>query len=85
MNDKLEEKVPLPENLENQKYQEFQVVMREEDRVMAEIDKVFASAPDRTEAEKIILEKWAPLMDMAMKKSGESLKAWLDEIREPAE
>lgn len=79
------EKGPTPENLEDQKHQELQAAMDEEDRVMAEIDKVFVSTPDRAEAEKIVLENWAPLMGEAMKKSGEALEAWLDVMREASE
>lgn len=79
------EKGPSPENLEDQKHRELQAAMDEEDRVMAEIDKVLASTPDRAEAEKIVLEKWAPLMDEAMKKSSEALKMWLDTMRNAGE
>jgi hypothetical protein len=75
------EKGPAPENLEDQEYRELQEAMNEEDRIMREIDNVFASTPDRAEAEKIVLEKLAPLMDEAMKKSGEALKAWLNTMR----
>lgn len=86
MNEQLKrEKGPAPENLDDQKYRELQVTMDEEDRVMEEIDNVLVSTPDRDEAEKIVLEKWAPLMDKAMKKSGEALKAWLDAIKESSE
>lgn len=74
------EKGPAPENLGDQKYRELQEAMGEEDRVMREIDNVFASTPDRAEAEKIVLEKWALSMDETMKKSGEALKAWLDTL-----
>lgn len=77
-----EEKSPTPESLEDQKHKELQAAMDEEDRIMKEIDGVLASTPDRAEAEKIVLEKWAPLMDEAMKKSGETLKAWLDAMKE---
>lgn len=59
--------------------------MAEEDRVMVEINSVLASTPDRAEAEKIVLRQWAPLMNKAMKKSGEALKAWLDTIRKSSE
>ncbi|MEK7146839.1 MAG: hypothetical protein AAB772_01135 [Patescibacteria group bacterium] len=79
------EKGPASENLEDQKHRELQAAMDEEDRVMAEIDKVLSGTPDRAEAEKIVLEKWAPLMDEAMKKSGEALRAWLDTMREAGE
>mgnify|MGYP001562450790 len=79
------EKGPASENLEDQKYRELQVAHDEEDRVMAEINKVFDGAPDRAEAEKIVVGKWAPLLEQAMKKSGEALKAWLDAVREAGE
>ena len=79
------EKGPTPENLEDQKHRELQAAMDEEYRVMAEIDKVFANTPDRAEAEKIVLEKLALLMDEVMKKSDEALKVWLDTMREAGE
>jgi len=56
-----------PESLEDQKHRELQEAMDEEDRIMGEINKVLADTPDRAEAEKIVLEKWAPLMDEAGK------------------
>ena len=79
------EKGPTPENLEDKKHRELQEAMEEEDRIMQEIDNVLNSTPDRAEAEKIVLEKWAPLMDEAMIKSGEALKSWLDTMREAGE
>ena len=79
------EQYPSPENLEDQKYKELQAVMDEEDRIMKEIDDVLTSTQDRAGAEKIVLEKYAPLMDEAIKKSGEALRAWLDFIRESSE
>ena len=82
---KSKETKPSPENLDDQKHRELNDAMDEEDRVMAEIDKVLSGTPDRAEAEKIVLEKWAPLMDEAMKKSGEALRAWLDTMREARE
>ena len=59
-------------------HKELQEAMDEEDRIMAEIDEVFESTPDRGEAEKIILEKLASLMDEAAKKSSELTKQWLE-------
>ena len=76
------EKNKTPESIEDQKYREFQEAMAEEDRIMQEIDNVLVSTSDRAEAEKIVLEKWASLMDEAMKKSREALKAWLDTMQE---
>ncbi|MFH2097332.1 MAG: hypothetical protein ABII24_02185 [bacterium] len=59
--------------------------MDEEDGIMAEMDKVFESTPDRGEAEKIILEKWAPLMDAAVKKSSELTTQWLEAMKKSQE
>ena len=59
-------------------HKESQEAMDEVDRIMAEMDKIFESTPDRGEAEKIILKKWAPLMDEAVKKSSELTKQWLE-------
>ena len=79
------EKGPAPEKLEDQKHRELQEAMNEEDRIMREIDNVLDTTSDRAEAEKIVLEKWASLMDEAMKKSGEALRTWLDFIKETSE
>jgi hypothetical protein len=66
---------------ESRLYEELQEVMNEEDRIMTEINKVFESTSDRSEAEKIILEKWAPSMDEAFKKSSELINQWLEAMR----
>jgi hypothetical protein len=65
------------ENEETRLYGEVQAATEEVDRILAEIDKVFASTEDRDQAEKIVLEKWAPLMDAASKKVSELTKQWL--------
>ena len=79
------ENIPSSENKnideEARLHKELQEAMDEEDRVMAEMDKVFELTPDRSEAEKIILEKWAPLMDEAVKKSSELTTQWLEAMR----
>jgi len=54
------EKGPAPENLEDQKHRELREAMDKEDDIMRKIDKVLASTPDRSEAEKIVLEELAP-------------------------
>ena len=79
------EKGPAPENLEDQKYKEMRAAEDEVDRIMKEIDNVLTNTPDRAEAEKIVLEKWAPLEDEAMKKSREAFNVWLDAIKESSE
>ena len=76
------EKGPTSENIEDQKYTALQVAMDEEDKIMAEINKVFESTPDRAEAERIVLEKHASQMDEAMKKSKQVLGEWLHAIEE---
>jgi hypothetical protein len=65
------------ENLKKQKYEEFQVAMDEEDRIMKEINNVFTTTPNREEAEKIVLETLAPKMDEAIKKSTQAFDSWL--------
>lgn len=77
------ENMPTPENkgaIEEEAclYKELQEAMDEEDKIMAEMDKVFESTSDRGEVEKIILEKWAPLMDEAVKKSSDLTKQWFE-------
>lgn len=83
------ENISSPENQEVDEEarlrKELQETMNEEDRIMVEIDKVFESTPDRGEAEKIILEKWAPLMDEAVKKSNEFRTQWLEAMNESQE
>lgn len=79
------EKGSTPESLEDQKYRELQEAMDEESDIMRELDYVFTDMPDRAEAKKIVLEKWGPLMDEALKKSSEALKAWLNTMQEAGE
>jgi hypothetical protein len=79
------ERSPVPEDLEVRKYHDLQEAMSEEEHIMQEIDNVFLNTSNRVEAEKIVFEKWAPLMEEAMKKSGEALKTWLDIIYEAGE
>ncbi len=75
-----EEKIQIPENLEDQKYAELKSSMDEEDRIMKEIDGLLNAATNREGAEKTIIEKYAPLMDGAMKKSRQALDEWLGTI-----
>ena len=48
-------------------HEEMNKAIDEETRIFEEIDKVSETTPDQNEAEKIILDKWAPLMDKAKK------------------
>ncbi len=76
-----DKKSSAPENLEDQKHAAFQMAMDEEERIRKEIDNVLTTTSDRKETEKIILQKYAPLMDEAMKKSRQALQEWLDSIQ----
>ena len=64
------------ENLESQKYLELQEAQNEEDRIMDEITIVFSTVLDRKEAEKIVLEKWMPLMNEAREKTAKAMDEW---------
>ena len=64
------------EDLESKKYLELQEAQNEEDNIMDEITIVFSSITDRTEAEKIVLEKWIPLMDKARDKTAKAMSEW---------
>ena len=59
-------------------YKDLLMAEEEERKILAEIDQVLKSTPDRKVAEKIVLEKYAPRMDEAMKNSGEALNRWLN-------
>jgi hypothetical protein len=67
-------------------------IMNEIDRLMGEIDQTFATVPNRLEAEKIVLEKWVPLVDEGYKKlretsqkSQEVWRAWEEASRRSLE
>ncbi len=79
------EKDPAPEKIEEQKYAALQEAINEEESIMKEIDGILASTPNREEAEKIVLEKYASQMDEAMKKSRQALDEWLEVIKEADE
>lgn len=76
------EKGPAPEKIEDQKYTALQAAIDEENRIMKEIDDVFATTQNRAEAEKVVLEKYASQMDEAMKKTRQALDEWFRAIEE---
>jgi len=73
-----EERIQTPESLEDQKYTALQSAAEEVDKIMREIDKVFAATQDRAEAEKIVIEKYVSQMEEAMKNQRQALKEWLN-------
>jgi len=75
------EMIPTREKLDDQEYKEFQEALKEEEKIIKEIDNVFATTSNQEEAEKIVLETIATRMDEAMKKTGVALKVWIDSIK----
>ena len=58
-------------------YEKLRACTKEEDRIITEMTKILTDAPDRIKAEKLVLEKLAPLMDEAMRKASDALQEWL--------
>lgn len=77
------EQAPRPESAEDL-HQKLIAAHEEENQILKEIDGVFAATPDRKEAEKIILEKYASRMDQAVKRYSEATEQWLEAIRREA-
>jgi hypothetical protein len=75
------EMIPTQEKLDDQEYKEFQEALKEEEKIIKEIDNVFATTSNQEEAEKIVLETIATRMDEAMKKTSVALKVWIDSIK----
>ena len=73
-----------PETIESETYKAVKEAQDEVGRILAEMDNVFATTQYRAEAEKIVLEKYAPQMDTAMKKSTQVLDEWLKIMNENA-
>lgn len=74
------EHIPSPENEEATEevrlHKKLQEAINEIDRIIAEINKIFASMPDQNQARKIILEQWMPLMNEAAQKLSELTEQW---------
>lgn len=75
------EKIPTSENSENEKHIAFQSAIEREQKIMEEINDVFAITQDRAEAEKIVLETLAPKMDAVIEESKQALHIWLEAIK----
>jgi len=71
---------PKQESVEDQRYKEFQAALDEQERILKEIGDLFSRTPDRAEAEKIVLEQYAPRLDHALTRSRETLDSWLVSI-----
>lgn len=66
-----------PWALEEGKYLELQAVTKEQDQIMKEIDYIFATAQNRTEAEKYITENICPKFNEVDKRHSKVLREWL--------
>ena len=60
---------------ENQKYKIMQEAMDEEDKIMEEIQNLLETLP-REKAEKIIAEKYTPLLKKISEKTREATDEW---------
>ena len=60
---------------ENKKYKEMQEAMDEEDKIMEEIEKLLTALP-RAEAEKIIAEKYAPILSKISEATHKATDEW---------
>jgi ElaB/YqjD/DUF883 family membrane-anchored ribosome-binding protein len=68
------------DNLMNQsdEYNALREAMNNEDDLMAKVEEIMESTSDKEEAERIIREKYLPLIERAVKRTKETLK----ELRE---
>jgi len=69
-------------NLETLKYEKVKNALDEIDSLMKEINSILSNAPDRVEAEKLLLESHVPLMEEAQKRFVEAWREWFDYIKE---
>jgi len=76
-----EEKNEQLESLEDQKYAALFAAINEEDSIMKDIEVLLEAATNREEAEKVILEKHAPLMDKAIEKSRQAFDEWEEAMK----
>ncbi len=69
------------ESPEDQKYRDFQAAIQEEERIWDEMNKIIGAAPTKEEGQEIALEKYADLMDEALKKSRIAYEEWMNEFK----
>ena len=65
------------DELEDRKFHEWEAAVDEEERLQLKIKEILNTAPDRAEAEKMILQDWAPKLEAASKKAGQLMDEWL--------
>lgn len=66
-------------------YKALRETINEEERIIKEMDTVFEITQDRSEAEKVILEKWAPLMDEVIKRISRLTIEWIEAMKKSNE
>lgn len=62
-------------------YKKYKDADREIEKIQNEIERVFLTEADRQTAEKIILQKWGPIMEDALLKSKIFFSLWLDSMK----
>lgn len=66
-----------PRQFKSDEYNELRQAMDDEDEIMKKVEEILETTPDKEEAERIVKEKYLPLIEQAMKKT----KGALQELR----
>ena len=77
----IEKYVPKQENNNDKNYSAYLAAENEVVQVLGEISNMRTITKHDEDAEKIILEKWAPKMDLALQKSREAFDTWVNGLR----
>ncbi len=67
-----------PRQFKSDEYNALREAMNNEDEIMKKVEEVLETTPDKGEAERVIREKYLPLIEQAVKRTKEALK----ELRE---
>ena len=73
--------VPKQENNNDKNYSAYLMAENEVIQVLGEISNVKTITQHDQDAEKIILEKWAPKMDEALRKSRYAFDTWINGLQ----
>ena len=76
-----EKYVPKQAGRDGKDYSAYLATEYEVMKILGEIDTVFSTTKGREEAERVIIEKLAPKMDEALKKSRQAFDSWFDRLR----
>ena len=73
--------VPIQENNNDKNYSAYLAAENEVVKILGEISNVRTRTQHTEEAEKFILEKWAPKMDEALRKSRYAFDTWINGLQ----